>query len=636
MKNLTIPPIVRAKIFIALLLAFIVAFSMIPLTAEASGGRNYLQETKDNYPWYTGQVYYKDFVPHASHTFTPYSGIDYTEDAIKARLMGMKTNYPQGMAWSVNSIGVYCDMFAVMMQEAAFGLWSTKVIPVRSHENWDQLRIGDILGVRNRSGGGHAVIIIDINAARTVVTIAEGNYGGMVNWGRTISVATLKQNSGWNSGVQIYSRYAEDGSIIGYPDAISDAPSFLGVGTPATTPPTVTPPPTTTTPPPSATTPPSTSTPRPVPAVTGKILVMNESNHDQRVYMMSISGGAWSRSASSYSSFSTTTLNGVRVAADIGSSDITVTYRDVTSIVKPGQAVEIEGESGTATITGVAFTLTDTDGGDTPVTDADITPADGGITPDAAHPTASAQGSTVNNTGEIMVLVDGVQVIFDQQPVIQNGRTLVPIRAISEALGATVTWDADTKDIGIVRNGVHVGLTVGNDIMRVGPEQIRLDVPAQILNGRTMLPLRAVSSAFGCEVEWDGAQKIVTITTGGAPTQTAPATQAPTTPQTPAQTAPTAPATPGNGTITMAVTVKEGRSADRLWVETVRTDLDPAPAPAIHANLSENLTIGGVRAAGYAIKVVVNNGVATGVNVETANGTTFVAVGTTATVTFTP
>ena len=158
------------------------------------------------------------------------------------------------------------------------------------------------------------------------------------------------------------------------------------------------------------------------------------------------------------------------------------------------------------------------------------------------QPATPSNPGLVNNTGEIMVLVDGVQVIFDQQPVIQNGRTLVGFRAIAEAMDTEVTWDQATKGIEAIRNGVTVNMTIGSDIMLVNGRQVTLDVPAQILNGRTMLPLRALIEAFDCKVEWDGAQKIVTITTNdtNAPAVSTPATQAPSnpTPTAPAQTAP--------------------------------------------------------------------------------------------------
>jgi len=111
----------------------------------------------------------------------------------------------------------------------------------------------------------------------------------------------------------------------------------------------------------------------------------------------------------------------------------------------------------------------------------------------------------------IGVIVYGSKVKFDQEPFIEDGRTLVPLRAIFEALGATVEWDEKTSTVTANKDGVEIELQIGSNEMKVGDEVKILDVPAKISGGRTMVPVRAISEAFGCKVEWDGETRNVTV-----------------------------------------------------------------------------------------------------------------------------
>ncbi len=88
-------------------------------------------------------------------------------------------------------------------------------------------------------------------------------------------------------------------------------------------------------------------------------------------------------------------------------------------------------------------------------------------------------------------------------PIIKNGRTLVPIRFISEALGAEVTWSDAENTAYINLNGNSVAIPIGKDFMLVNGEQKSLDVPAEVIYSRTMVPLRAVSDALGKKVYWN-------------------------------------------------------------------------------------------------------------------------------------
>ena len=102
----------------------------------------------------------------------------------------------------------------------------------------------------------------------------------------------------------------------------------------------------------------------------------------------------------------------------------------------------------------------------------------------------------------IKVLVNGVPVQFDQPPVLENGRTLVPLRAIFEALGANVGWDDATQTVTATKNGIQISLQIGSTQMYVNGNVKTLDVPAKLINSRTLVPVRAVSEAFGCKVDW--------------------------------------------------------------------------------------------------------------------------------------
>lgn len=120
--------------------------------------------------------------------------------------------------------------------------------------------------------------------------------------------------------------------------------------------------------------------------------------------------------------------------------------------------------------------------------------------------------TSLPETDEISVLVNGVKVEFDQKPIISQDRTLVPLRAIFEALKADVDWNAETSTVISERKNVKISLKIGTNELYVNDEVKLLDVPAQIIGDRTMVPARAVAEAFGCDVGWDALTKTVIIT----------------------------------------------------------------------------------------------------------------------------
>jgi hypothetical protein len=114
--------------------------------------------------------------------------------------------------------------------------------------------------------------------------------------------------------------------------------------------------------------------------------------------------------------------------------------------------------------------------------------------------------------GSDIMTVNGKVVQLDAAPEIVNGRTFLPLRAISEALGATVDWIPDTQGITVVLGSNTIGLQIGNTSAVVNGTVMTLDAPPYIKNGRTMVPLRVIAEGLGATVEWDPALRVVTIT----------------------------------------------------------------------------------------------------------------------------
>ncbi|MFD0958062.1 copper amine oxidase N-terminal domain-containing protein [Paenibacillus chungangensis] len=103
----------------------------------------------------------------------------------------------------------------------------------------------------------------------------------------------------------------------------------------------------------------------------------------------------------------------------------------------------------------------------------------------------------------IKTYVNGKQPEFDVPPIIVEGRTLVPFRAIAEALNAEVEWDAETRTVTVMRDDMEVKLTLGSYTVLINGEEYQLDVPAQIKDKRTLVPIRFLSEALKADVEWD-------------------------------------------------------------------------------------------------------------------------------------
>lgn len=113
--------------------------------------------------------------------------------------------------------------------------------------------------------------------------------------------------------------------------------------------------------------------------------------------------------------------------------------------------------------------------------------------------------------GERSITVDGVASAMDVAPVIVGGRTFVPLRFISEALRAQVIWEGKAKDATIIQDSRWIDLWPGDNLMVVDGRRVELDVPPQLISSRTMLPLRAVAQALDLNVQWDPATRQITL-----------------------------------------------------------------------------------------------------------------------------
>jgi tripartite ATP-independent transporter DctP family solute receptor len=106
---------------------------------------------------------------------------------------------------------------------------------------------------------------------------------------------------------------------------------------------------------------------------------------------------------------------------------------------------------------------------------------------------------------------------LDQPPVIENGRTLVPFRFIGESVGAKVDWDGAKRAASYVFGDMNIVLTIGSTTAIVNGVKNKLDVAPKILSGRTVVPVRFVSESMGAKVDWNSNTKMVTITSSGKP-----------------------------------------------------------------------------------------------------------------------
>ena len=126
----------------------------------------------------------------------------------------------------------------------------------------------------------------------------------------------------------------------------------------------------------------------------------------------------------------------------------------------------------------------------------------------------SNNDSGINNP--FSVVFDGKKMSFDVEPVIRNGRALVPFRAIFEELGADVSWNAETDTATATKGEITIDIVVDSDTAFVNGEPVILDTTAEIVLGRTMVPLRFISESMNCIVSYIASDNIADIRTESA------------------------------------------------------------------------------------------------------------------------
>lgn len=122
----------------------------------------------------------------------------------------------------------------------------------------------------------------------------------------------------------------------------------------------------------------------------------------------------------------------------------------------------------------------------------------------------SSNNQSKQQSAGVKVILDGNVLSFPREPVIRNGSTFIPIRSVSEAYGAIVWWNEDSKSVGIEKDDIQIAFAVGSSVARVNGEQMSIP-PSINIDGTVMVPLRFISTALGLKVDWDNATRTVTI-----------------------------------------------------------------------------------------------------------------------------
>jgi flavodoxin len=134
----------------------------------------------------------------------------------------------------------------------------------------------------------------------------------------------------------------------------------------------------------------------------------------------------------------------------------------------------------------------------------------------AENTEAAAALSIILQIDNPMMTVNGTEKEIDSGrgtvPVVINDRTLVPVRAIVEEMGGSVSWNEDTQTAALYYNGDEIRLTIDSQTAYFKDEAHTLDVAPTVINDRTMLPIRFVAESFKFDVAWDEAQQLITIT----------------------------------------------------------------------------------------------------------------------------
>ncbi|MET3210587.1 UNVERIFIED_CONTAM: uncharacterized lipoprotein YddW (UPF0748 family) [Paenibacillus sp. PvR008] len=130
--------------------------------------------------------------------------------------------------------------------------------------------------------------------------------------------------------------------------------------------------------------------------------------------------------------------------------------------------------------------------------------------------TAVVPGAQAAPNGEIEIILDGQPLQSDASPYIVQGAnvTMVPLRVISEGLGAQVNWSASSGTVTITAQDKNISMENGGQSATVNGKSVRLDASARMTSGRVMVPLRFVGEELGLKVDWQASERVITLSSG--------------------------------------------------------------------------------------------------------------------------
>ncbi len=127
--------------------------------------------------------------------------------------------------------------------------------------------------------------------------------------------------------------------------------------------------------------------------------------------------------------------------------------------------------------------------------------------------TASISNVSAMDDRKITIQIDGSTLSLDTDPIIHNSRTLVPIRGVFEALGATIDWNKSTRQVIVKSDNIEVLLEADNETILMNGYLNRLDTNAKLVDNRMLIPVRFIAESLGHDVDWDQTTRTVIITT---------------------------------------------------------------------------------------------------------------------------
>lgn len=128
-----------------------------------------------------------------------------------------------------------------------------------------------------------------------------------------------------------------------------------------------------------------------------------------------------------------------------------------------------------------------------------------------------AVASNAAATSPIRMYYQDREVVMDVPPDIKDGTTVIPVRVISESMGYAVNWDSATREVTVSGQEKEIKLRINDMTAVINGKPQHLLRPAEVINGRTMIPLRFVSEAMGAQVQWDGTKRQIHITQSSKP-----------------------------------------------------------------------------------------------------------------------